>query len=172
MTEQQQRVWRFTVHSRATSGLSSHPAFPAEKQATSDWHGQISISGLLCFWVGRPQRQDSSCFTHCMPILTRWMSDDTVSMAGTARLKQELTWQCIVHKIDNWCCVWQALEHREAALKLAEHWKEEAIKQAKFAQVRIFSNSYQIQHYILAHDACSVLACNSLAPHALCENAL
>lgn len=29
----------------------------------------------------------------------------------------------------------QALEHREAALKLAEHWKEEAIKQAKFAQV-------------------------------------
>lgn len=45
-----------------------------------------------------------------------------------------------MHKIDNWCCVWQALEHREAALKLAEHWKEEAIKQAKFAQVRIFSN--------------------------------
>ncbi len=31
--------------------------------------------------------------------------------------------------------MWQALEHREAALKLAEHWKEEAIKQAKFAQV-------------------------------------
>ncbi len=29
----------------------------------------------------------------------------------------------------------QALEHREAALKLAEHWKEEAIKQARFAQV-------------------------------------
>ena len=29
----------------------------------------------------------------------------------------------------------QALEHREAALKLAQHWKEEAIKQARFAQV-------------------------------------
>ena len=31
--------------------------------------------------------------------------------------------------------MWQALEHREAALKLAEHWKEQAMKQAAYAQV-------------------------------------
>jgi hypothetical protein len=46
---------------------------------------------------------------------------------------------CMWKSVEDYSIHLQAMEHRESALKLAEHWKMEAERQAAFAQVRMLA---------------------------------
>ena len=70
-----------------------------------------------------------------------------------------------------WVAVQQALEHRDALLKLVEHWKGEAERQAQFAQVlrHLPSLLDSCMPFSLPHPVCNLLQSARLPAGVLLE---